>query len=303
MCVGHKPKRCCSPEGRVALPESLWHLLQVLVSVGFKLHIFKRGRVIRISMNTKHIAVWRLDLTKGAKCRSSGGKCGISMSQVATKNNQHSLLHVYMWHHRPHQLHSTTGLLQVHLLWQGFRHWPMNSTYILAGIWNWPVYLRHMFCETARPAYSTKPGVTTFHICIRELSQHSQWSYIWSSENCHNTHNDPTYDHKPIIHIWGHTINMHSCTKGNVKVNRETHISIQVYGHKRKRTCLKKKLSKYGNWGLCWWVNKHSQCLGFVKMCLYTKAPHTARRSIREQQAVNELLLSAKRSSPPLEGN
>lgn len=80
MWVGHKPKRCCSPEGRVALPESLWHLLQVLVSVGFKLHIFKRGRVIRISMNTKHNAVydswvWLQVQNVGARVGNVGSPC------------------------------------------------------------------------------------------------------------------------------------------------------------------------------------------------------------------------------------
>lgn len=82
MCVGHKPKRCCSPEGRVALPESLWHLLQVLVSVGFKLHIFKRGRVIRISMNTKHNAVddgwvWLKVQNVGARVGNVGSLCRV----------------------------------------------------------------------------------------------------------------------------------------------------------------------------------------------------------------------------------
>lgn len=61
-----QPKR----EG-IALPESLWHLLQVLVSVGFKLHIFKRGRGRRRrrSINTKHEAVSWLVLVWGAKMR------------------------------------------------------------------------------------------------------------------------------------------------------------------------------------------------------------------------------------------
>lgn len=74
-------KRCCSPEGRVALPESLWHLLQVLVSVGFKLHIFKRGRVIRISMNTPNImqhrtAGIRLEVQNvGARAGVVGSSC------------------------------------------------------------------------------------------------------------------------------------------------------------------------------------------------------------------------------------
>lgn len=38
------------------------------------------------------------------------------------------------------------------------------------------------------------------------------------------------------------------------------------------------------------------------KMCLNSKAPRIARKNIREEQAVNELLLSATCSSPPLEG-
>lgn len=44
VCGSQAKKRCCSPEGRVSLPESLWHLLQVLVSVGFKLHILNGGQ-------------------------------------------------------------------------------------------------------------------------------------------------------------------------------------------------------------------------------------------------------------------
>ena len=94
---GSQAKEMLQPrrEG-IALPESLWHLLQVLVSVGFKLHIFKRGRVIRISMNTKHNAVWRLDLTKSAKCRSSAGKCRISQVECGHKKQHTQSITVLM---------------------------------------------------------------------------------------------------------------------------------------------------------------------------------------------------------------
>lgn len=58
--------------------------------------------------------------------------------------------------------------------------------------------------------------------------------------------------------------------------------------------------SKYGNLALCCCVNKQSVSV-FLKMYLNSKVPHAAKK--REQQTVNELLLSATCSSPPLEGN
>lgn len=43
MFACNKPKWWWSPEGRVSLPESLWHLLQVLVSVGVQITQFVNG--------------------------------------------------------------------------------------------------------------------------------------------------------------------------------------------------------------------------------------------------------------------
>lgn len=71
------------------------------------------------------------------------------------------------------------------------RHWNMK--------YRWSVYLRHMLRESACPAYKTKPGVTTFHICIWEASQ---------------KHNDParsTKTHTKYLCLC-HIANMHSCS-------------------------------------------------------------------------------------------
>lgn len=97
----------------------------------------------------------------------------------------------------------------------------------------WTAYQRHMFGESACPAYWTKPGGSQPSTSV--------------SENCHNTHSDPWYDHTPIYPHLSHTVNMHSSTRRHVKANRETHIGTQVCGHKhlyknRKKTERKREV-------------------------------------------------------------
>lgn len=85
--------------------------------------------------------------------------------------------HCIEWHNGQHQLHSTTGLLWVNLLWQRLQHWPTDLTYILAGIWN----------SGSR------------RICIRCSASHAYSTKAWSRGLPHlyqaNHLNDPAHDH------------------------------------------------------------------------------------------------------------
>ena len=158
-------------------------------------------------------------------------------------------------------------------------------------LWIWPTSSLGYEIQVVRCSVSQ-------HVLLTVLS-------LWSrpstsvSETCHNSHSDPRSQ--------SHThcaVNMHSCTQRHVKANRWIHIGARVCRQKHTYKNRKKKKSKHGNRGVL--VSKQTQSAPglFLKMCLYSEAAsHTVRKSIREQQAVNELLLSATRSFPPLEGN
>ena len=132
---------------------------------------------------------------------------------------------------RPHELNSITGLLRVHFLWQGLQQWPMDVTYILAGIWNsgcWCICVR---CSVSQQVLLT---VLSWAFDLPHLDQRTVTTLAVIQ------HMITTL----ISHIWGTycVVNMHICTQRYVKVKRDiTHshkvMWTQAYVQKLKNKC------------------------------------------------------------------
>ena len=142
----------------------------------------------------------------------SGLNCPFKTESVFKRVRQIFLLSTHLvtclffcmtWHSSS-VTHTTTCLLLIHLLRQGSRRWPMDLTHFLTGKLN-QVYLRHMLGDSARPAYSTEPGGGGGSRPLRELSQHSQRSHIWS------------HTHYPRL---SHMAHLHRDSQRHVKANR-----------------------------------------------------------------------------------